>query len=256
MSKKLFGGRLISIRATKPDVSTPISLNGPIRFLSIVHQPLAVGPIVRHHPHRAGAIVHVGEQRIAGLAQELDARLRGLGVAPHQDRLGALARELLERLAVAHEQARMASGHDHDDAVDLRRAGDEPRELRIAALVHGLRRHVDRVLRGAVGGQMRVDQGPRRGVELRHVETRSAQASATQAPPPPEDVQMPTRLPAGRRVPMARNAAAISTISSRSLALDHAVAREQRAVVVVGAGARRGVRAQPRGCRLPIARAC
>src|SRR6516164_9574072 len=34
-SKKLFGGRRISISATKPDFSTPISLNGPMRLLSL-----------------------------------------------------------------------------------------------------------------------------------------------------------------------------------------------------------------------------
>ena len=45
----------------------------------------------------------------------------------------------------------------------------------------------------------------------------SAQASATHAPPPPEDDAIATRLLAGRRPPMPTNAAAISTISSRSL---------------------------------------
>src|SRR5262249_6815594 len=32
-SKKLFGGRRISIKATRPDFSTPISLNGPMGLL-------------------------------------------------------------------------------------------------------------------------------------------------------------------------------------------------------------------------------
>src|SRR5436305_1172256 len=45
----------------------------------------------------------------------------------------------------------------------------------------------------------------------------NAQASATQAPPPPEDDAIATRLLAGSRLPMPTKAAAISTISSRSL---------------------------------------
>ena len=52
----------------------------------------------------------------------------------------------------------------------------------------------------------------------------SAQASATQAPPPPEDEQMPTRLPAGRRLPMVDERRRDIDHLVEIVALDHAVA--------------------------------
>ena len=52
-----------------------------LTFLSLLshprNRPLARGAVVRHQPHGAGAIVHVGEQRIAGLVHELAARRAG-----------------------------------------------------------------------------------------------------------------------------------------------------------------------------------
>src|SRR5262249_41057782 len=127
MSKKLLGGRLISRRATDPDVSTPRSGNEASGNEAIGHsfhrlvlaaKPLAGGAIVRHRPQAAGAVLHVGEERTAGFAQELDAGLGRLRIAPNQDRLCGLTRKLMQRLAVAQQQTRIASGDDEDHPVD------------------------------------------------------------------------------------------------------------------------------------------
>ena len=61
MSKKLFGGRWISIVATWPD-----DLHADVFVLSHFAYPFESGArraVVRHRAHGAGAIVHVGEQR-------------------------------------------------------------------------------------------------------------------------------------------------------------------------------------------------
>ena len=60
---------------------------------------------------------------------------------------------------------------DDDDGVDHRRGEHQLGEAGVADLGHGLRGGVDRVLRRAVGRQMRIDTSAGLAVELRHLET-------------------------------------------------------------------------------------
>ena len=72
---------------------------------------------------------------------------------------------------VFQQKSRMSAGHDKDHAIDTRRLGGEPRKLRITAIVNGLRRDIDRVLRAAIGRKIRIDPGAYRIIEDRHLET-------------------------------------------------------------------------------------
>ena len=81
-----------------------------------------------------------------------------------------IALEVFQLRQVAFQEGRAARRHHHDHAVDERRLRHQPREIGIAHLVHALRGRIDRVLRGAVGGNVHVDRFARLLVEHRHVQ--------------------------------------------------------------------------------------
>ena len=72
-------------------------------------------------------------------------------------------------MQIVFEKGRATSSHHHDDTIDQWRLRNEPREFGIAKLVHALRGRIDRVLRGAIGGQVNVDCRARLFVEHRHI---------------------------------------------------------------------------------------
>ena len=186
--------------------------------------------------------------------EQIDADRGGPRVAPEQHRLLRVAAERDQVVAVLQQEARMAAGDHQDHAVDIGRLGREPRELRIAALVNGLRGDIDRILRGAVGRQIHVDPGARRIIEQRHVEAGERAG-----------IRHPGAAAAGGRrdrdAVAGRQALAHGDERRRDIdhlveivALDHAVCAEQRAVFGIVA-ARRRVRARSRARRLPRRRA-
>ena len=73
---------------------------------------------------------------------------------------------------------------------------------------------------------MHIDALARLRIELRHLETGRTQASAIQPPPPPDAVQMPTRLPARQALAPGEEARGDIDHLTDVAALDHPVALE------------------------------
>ena len=87
--------------------------------------------------------MRAGEQRIAGLVEDLDRALGRQRIGPHQHRLIRFPREVLEFRQIGFKERRATRCDHNNDAVDRGGAGDQPRELCVAELLHALRGGID-----------------------------------------------------------------------------------------------------------------
>ena len=204
--------------------------------------------MVRAQPSR------IGEQRIAGFVEDFDAAVGRQRVGPHEHRLVGVARERLQLRQIVFQKGRAARGHHHHDAVDqrrLRRPAGRIRHSRACARPARWNRPGSARCRRTADARRSPRASARRARALRARRARRRPPSTRRRRP--RRCKCAMRLPAGSLSPQARKPTARSIISSKSLALDHAMVLEDRAIGGMRAGERGGMRGDRAAARLGLA---
>jgi hypothetical protein len=88
------------------------------RGLRFLQSLFAQGAIVGQGAHCARAAERAGEQRIAGLIENLDATVGRQRIGPHEHRLERILFEVLELWQITFKECRPSRSHRHHDAID------------------------------------------------------------------------------------------------------------------------------------------